>query len=484
MASLLKPRKEPDTFSFLWFPMPAGIPSVLLGICILGLGGQARAVTTQRIAFGLDRPVFATAPAGDTERLFIVEQHTGRIKILHLGSRVINPVPFLDLDDLSLGNEQGLLGLAFHPNYANNGFFYVNFTDGTGTTRIRRYQVSADPEVANPGSGVPILSFSQPQSNHNGGWLAFGPNDGYLYISTGDGGGTDDDDSGHTAGLGNGQDITSNLLGKILRLDVDNDDSPEDNNRNYAIPPSNPFVGQTGDDEIWVYGLRNPWRPSFDRQSGDLYIADVGQNLREEINFQPADSTGGENYGWRVMEGTLCHFASDPLPCNDSSFVVPIHEYSHVAAPNGGFSITGGNVYRGPHPGLHGVYFFGDYVTEQIWTFRYDRVNKTEFTNRTVEMAPDISTINDISSFGEDTQGNLYIVDLGGEIFKILPEPVVPGDLDGDGMVTLGDLAVLAAYWLEPGCGWCGGADFNGDLTVSLPDLATFAGFWLAGTGL
>lgn len=484
MASLLNSLNEPGHFSFLLFRKLTGITSVVLGFCISGQGGPAEAVTTQRIASGLDRPIFVTAPAGDTERLFIVEQHTGRIKILHLGSRVINPAPFLDLDDLSIGNEQGLLGLAFHPNYIDNGFFYVNFTDGTGTTRIRRYQVSADPDAADPGSGVPILSLSQPQSNHNGGWLAFGPNDGYLYVSTGDGGGTDDDDSGHTAGLGNGQDITSNLLGKILRLDVDGDDFPGDTNRNYAIPPSNPFVGQTGDDEIWAYGLRNPWRPSFDRQSGNLYIADVGQNLREEINFQPAASTGGENYGWRVMEGTLCHFASDPLSCNDSSFVVPIHEYSHVAAPNGGFSITGGYVYRGPHPSLQGVYFFGDYVTEQVWTFRYDGVNKTEFTNRTVEMMPDFGTINDVSSFGEDAQGNLYIVDLGGEIFKILPEPVVVGDLDGDGMVTLSDLAVLAAYWLEPGCGWCGGADFNSDLTVSLPDLTAFAGFWLAGTGL
>jgi glucose/arabinose dehydrogenase len=455
---------------------------ILIAMIVWGAGRLASAITTQQIVSGLDRPLFVTAPPDDTERLFIVEQHTGRIKILHLGTGMVNVSPFLDLDGLSVDNEQGLLGLAFHPDYRNNGFFYVNFTDAAGTSHIRRYQVSTNPDLADPGTATAILSYSQPQANHNGGWLAFGPNDGYLYISTGDGGGTDDNDTGHTADLGNGQDITDNLLGKILRLDVDNDDFPGDANLNYAIPATNPFVGQSGDDEIWAYGLRNPWRPGFDRQSGDLYIADVGQNLWEEINFQPASSSGGENYGWRVMEGTSCHSGADPLPCNDPSFVVPIHEYSHGAAPDGGFSITGGYVYRGPHPALQGMYFFADYITEQIWTFRYEGMNKTEFTNRTVEMTPDIGSINDISSFGEDARGNLYIVDLGGELFRILPEPVIAADLDGDGMVTLTDFARLSGYWLESACGWCGGADFDEDQAVTLSDLTVFITFWLVGT--
>ena len=430
----------------------------------------------------LNRPVFVTAPRSDTQRLFIVEQHTGEIKILNLNTGLISVTPFLDIDGLSTFNEQGLLGLAFHPDYATNGFFYVNLTDSGGTTRIRRYQVSENPDVADPDSAIPILSYTQPQNNHNGGWLGFDPNDGFLYIATGDGGGSNDNDTGHTSGTGNGQDVTNNLLGKILRLDVNGDDFPVDSSRNYAIPPSNPFVGKAGDDEIWAYGLRNPWRPSFDRETGDLYIADVGQGQREEVNFQPSSSPGGENYGWRVMEGTRCNFSGDPLPCNDPCFTVPIHEYSHGGAPNGGFSITGGYVYRGPRVSLQGVYFFADYITEQIWTFRYDGANKTEFTNRTAEMAPTVGAINDISSFGEDARGNLYIVDLGGEVFKVVPEPVVIGDLDGDGFVNLIDFAWFTLYWADSNCGKCGGADLNSDGNVGKPDFIELIGHWLEGS--
>ncbi len=465
--------------NFTVFPLRVKICLLLL---ILLFPPSLTAVSSRRIASGLARPLFVTSPPADTKRLFIVEQHTGRIQILRLDTGIINASPFLDLDGLTTGNEQGLLGLAFHPNYAANGFFYVNFTNASGTTVVQRFHVSADPDLADPASALTILTIAQPQTNHNGGWLGFGPDDGYLYIASGDGGGTDDNDTGHTLLTGNSQDITDNLLGKILRIDIDSDDFPADANRNYAIPPTNPFVGQTGDDEIWAFGLRNPWRPAFDRLTSDLYIADVGQGLREEINFQPASSPGGENYGWRVMEGTSCHAASDPIPCNDPSFTTPIHEYSHVAAPNGGFSITGGYVYRGPRPALQGTYFFADYITEQIWSFRYDGITKTEFTNRTAELVPDAGTIDSIASFGEDARGNLYIVDLGGEIFRILPEPVIPGDLNDDGFVNLLDFALFAQYWLDPSCGFCAGADFNADNTVNADDLTAFAAQWFEGS--
>lgn len=402
---------------------------------------QAGGFTTERIASGLDNPLYVTSPPGDTSRLFIVEQHTGRIKILNLADRTINPAPFLDIDGLAGGNEQGLLGLAFDPGYFDNGLFYVNLTISNGTTEIRRYQVSPDdPNIADQASESMIMTYSQPFSNHNGGWIGFGP-DGYFYICAGDGG--SGNDPGNRA-----QDITNQHLGKIMRVDVHGDDFPADPLRNYAIPATNPFVGITGDDEIWAYGLRNPWRASFDRLTGDFYIADVGQNQREEINFQPAESTGGENYGWRVMEGFRCNISNDSLPCNDPSFVPPIHDYSHSGAPNGGQSISGGYVYRGPVAGLQGIYFFADYVSSQIWSFRYDGVSKTEFTNRTEELTPDVGSINNISSFGEDAVGNLYIVDLDGEIFKITCESTFTADFDSDCDVDKDDFALLAAAWL------------------------------------
>ncbi len=453
------------------------LASVLVAI-LIGTGpAQASRITTKRVVSGLSRPLFVTAPPGDTNRLFIVEQHTGRIKILNINTELVNTTPFLDIDDLATGNEQGLLGLAFHPNYATNGFFYVNFTETNGTTNIRRYQVSAgNPDIANAATGTTIMTYPQPYSNHNGGWLGFGP-DGFLYISTGDGGNAND--PGNRA-----QDITDQRLGKILRIDVNGDDFPVDANRNYAIPNNNPFVGTTGDDEIWAYGLRNPWRPSFDRFTGDFYIADVGQNQREWINFQPASSTGGENYGWRVMEGTRCNFPNDPLPCNDPSFTPPIHEYLHSGAPDGGNSVTGGYVYRGRITELWGIYFFADYVSNQIWSFRFDGMNKTEFMNRATQLSPDVGSIGSISSFGEDAAGNLYIVDLGGEVFKIVCKLARSGDFDGDCDIDLQDFAMFASAWLtKPG-----DAKWNPDYDISDPndgiidmlDLDVFINNWLA----
>ena len=372
-------------------------------------------MTATRVASGLSRPVFATAAPGDSGRMFIVEQHSGEIKILNVASGTINSTPFLNINGNTTGNEQGLLGLAFHPDYVNNGLFYVNFTNGAGDTLVREY-ARANDDQANVASARTLLTIDQPFPNHNAGWMDFRP-DGNLYISTGDGGSGGDPQN-------NAQDITNNLLGKILRIDPLGSNS---SNGQYGIPNSNPFVGGTGDDEIWAYGLRNPWRPSFDRQTGDLYIADVGQGAKEEINVQSASSAGGENYGWKIREGT-----------NGSSLpgaIDPIYDYEHGFGDLEGISVTGGYVYRGPIGALQGHYFFADYVNERIWSLKwdgsdassFDGTNYTDFIDWTDVITTNVGTINQISSFAEDEFGNLFIIDLGGEIFRIdtaaVPEP-------------------------------------------------------------
>ena len=398
--------------------------TALSPLCLLA-GHEARAdvtdyVVVERVVSGLTRPIYVTAPRNDFDRLFIVEQHSGRIRILDLASGLLNPTPFLTVPGLSTGNEQGLLGLAFHPEYETNGFFYVNFTGAGGATNVVRYRVSAaNPDIAEPTSAMTILSFAQPQSNHNGGWIGFGP-DGFLYINSGDGGGSNDSGPGHTEPGGNAQDITNNLLGKVLRIDVDGDDFP-DPDRNYAIPATNPFVGVQGDDEIWTYGLRNPWRASFDRLTGDLYIGDVGQNTREELNFQPGGSAGGENYGWRLREGKIATPTGDVGGPRPPGAIDPVYDYSHGVGPLQGFSVTGGYVYRGPNLPLRGKYFFADFSTARIWSIEHDGSAVTEFIDWTASFTPDIGTIDSISSFGEDATGNLYVVDLDGEVFRVGP---------------------------------------------------------------
>jgi glucose/arabinose dehydrogenase len=422
---------------------------MLLG---LALGASAQDYQITRVASGLSRPVFLTAPPGDTDRVFIVEQHSGHIRILDLTTGALLTDPFLTVPGISTGNEQGLLGLAFPQTYDTLGFFYVYITDPT--TRVLRYQVSStDPNLADPGSAAPVLDIAQPQPNHNGGWMAFGGDD-YLYIATGDGGGTDDNDTGHTAGIGNSQDTTNNLLGKILRIDVSSDAFPGDPNRNYAIPPGNPFASTAGDDEIWTYGLRNPWRNSFDRATGDLYIADVGQGSCEEVNVQPDTSLGGENYGWRLREGTIQTPTGSVGGAPPPGAIDPVMDYPHsgatCSAPGPGFvgaSVTGGYVYRGPIPEFQGRYFFADYITGEPWSFvwdgsspsGFDGTNYTDLTNHATDpnFLPDVGTIGSISSFGEDDAGNLYILDLfGGEVF-MLPEP-------GSTWLQLSGLATLA----------------------------------------
>jgi glucose/arabinose dehydrogenase len=348
-------------------------------------GGELRLET---VATDLDRPLHLTAPPGDP-RLFVVEK-SGRIKILKGGASA--PVVFLDLhDSVSTGSEQGLLSMAFHPQYASNGFFYVDYTDRDGDTRVVRYRVSAtDPDRADPGSAKLILFVEQPFANHNGGLLLFG-RDGKLYIGLGDGGSAGDPQ-------GNGQNLGT-LLGKILRIDVDGGDP-------YAIPPDNPFAGRAGArGEIWAYGLRNPWRFSFDDPTNQLYIADVGQNAWEEIDVVPAGE-GGQNYGWNIMEGFHCYNAP---ACTTAGLTLPVVEYSH----SDGCSITGGSVYRGQRaPELVGLYFYSDYCSGFLRSFRYDGRMVTEHTTWAV------GDIGSVQSFGTDAAGEMYILSANGNVYR------------------------------------------------------------------
>jgi hypothetical protein len=352
----------------------------------------------QLVENGLTSPVAVTGAGDGTGRLFVVEQ-AGQIEILGGGT-------FLDITDRvdNTGNEQGLLGLVFHPDYSTNGFFYVDYThdpvgDNPDVTRVSRFQVSiADPNLADASSETILLEFDQSAVNHNGGDLHFGP-DGYLYIGSGDGGGSGDP-------LNHGQSLDT-LLGKILRIDVDSG-SP------YAIPPSNPFVGTAAAlDEIWAYGLRNPWRFSFDRANGDLFIGDVGQGSVEEVDLQPASSPGGENYGWRCMEGDQVYNNS---LCGGGPLISPILVYGH----NPECSVTGGFRYRGNIGGLHGRYVFGDYCSGVIW-FASDETG-------TWSTIPFADTTLAITSFGEDDDGELYVVDRGGVVYRFYSPSAIFAD--------------------------------------------------------
>jgi glucose/arabinose dehydrogenase len=344
-----------------------------------------------QVVTGLNQPVGVTHSGDGSGRLFIIEKG-GFIRIVREGQ--LSSEPFLDVRGLitpEAQTEQGLLGLAFHPNYKNNGTFFIYYTDankkenGAADTVVARYQVSGDPNKADPASAKIILTIEQPFWNHNGGHIAFGP-DGYLYIGTGDGGDGGDPQE-------NAEDLTD-LLGKLLRIDV--------NAETYTVPESNPWKVESGArTEIWAYGLRNPWKFSFDRETGDLYIGDVGQNLYEEINFQSVSSKGGENYGWNQMEGLHCY--GETPDCNPDEFVLPILEYPHG---EDGVSVTGGFVYRGTQISeLEGAYIFADFASGKIWTARD---NEGVWTSELLE-----DTEFAVSSFGEDESGELYLTDFG-----------------------------------------------------------------------
>ena len=423
-------------------------------------------ITTLQITGGLADPIGVVNAADGSDRLFIVEQ-CARIRIW-TGSALLT-TSFLDLgttgSNLVLcGSERGLLGLAFHPDYETNGFFYVYYTrrddpattgnNETGDIVIARYQVSTNPNVANSGSALVLLTIEHSsQGNHNGGHLLFGPDD-FLYAGTGDGGGGGDADE-------NGQN-TNALLGKILRLDVDSDDFPADPARNYAIPGGNPFVGVAGADEIWDYGLRNPWHFSFDRQTGDLFIADVGQNLWEEIDIHPAASPGGINWGWDCREGA--HNFNDTngdsnVNCGSVISTDPVMEYDHSL----GCSVTGGNVFRNlPLHSMFGNYFFGDVCSGRIWrgipggggTWTRSQLFDTTFS---------------ISGFGESEGGRMYFTDLGTDTLHWLA-PYTFADVTP----TYFAWRFVEAVSANGVIGGCGGDNFCPESLISRGEMAVF----------
>ncbi|MEO8031832.1 MAG: PQQ-dependent sugar dehydrogenase [Gemmatimonadota bacterium] len=364
-----------------------------------GGGGTTNdSLTTALVASGLHAPTFLTAPAGDTGRLFILEQN-GYVRIIEHG--VLLPNPFLDIHTLvTHGSEQGLLGLAFYPDYATSGRFIISYTSPTGTedggtSVLARYAVSASPNVANPVADSVLLRFDQPYTNHNGGMIVFGP-DGYLYAGFGDGG-SGGDPQGHA------QDRTD-LLGSMLRLDVSGAGE-------YTIPADNPYA--TSDSfrrELWSYGLRNPWRFSFDRSTGDLYIGDVGQDAVEEVDLALAGTHGGENYGWNQVEGNQCFTTG----CHLTDFTAPIQTYSHAS----GCAIIGGYVYRGNDiAGLAGTYFYSDACSGFVRSFKWSAGSVSG-----QQSWPDLAGHGGVQSFGEDARGELYILTGGGSVYRIVKQ--------------------------------------------------------------
>ena len=398
-----------------------------------------------RVASGLSSPLFVTAPPGDFNRVFIVEQG-GRIRILNLKTGTLNSTPFLTISGLQAGGEQGLLGLAFDPDYATNGKFYVKCTVAggafnAGVNQIRQYQVSSsNPDVADttPANIKTMLSIDQPETNHNGGWIGFSPranDDHNLYIATGDGGNGNDQGTGHIEPGGNAQNNTT-LLGKMLRIHVDPATGtytiPADN----PNPPPNPSPSPQPRREIWLLGLRNPFRDSFDRATGRMMIGDVGQDTREEIDVQqPTNPGGGENYGWRDREGFIQNPAyptptASPTPTPNPPRVDPIFDYPHST----GRTIIGGYIYRGTQfPALQGIYVFGDYLgpiggSATIFSLNYDGVTASNFQDITTPQLFPIPTtsgnisLTNLSSVGEDAAGELYFTDIGsGNVYKLSP---------------------------------------------------------------
>jgi glucose/arabinose dehydrogenase len=430
-------------------------------ILVVVVAASARAeLRLEPVMDGLVQPVLVTAPQGVDDHLWVLELR-GTIREI-TGGALLDHF-FLDIRDRA--GETGtveLLGIAFHPNYTENGLFFVNYVhtdDGVTMPRIARFAtMQATPEsavVADPNSEALFYTYDSLIGSHNGGSIAFGA-DGYLYIPTGDGSGGCCYDA-----FRQGQDLTV-PRGKVLRIDVDNTDA----GLPYAVPATNPFVGDANAlDEIWAYGLRNPFRSSFDRTTGDYYIGDVGHNVREEISFQPAESTGGENYGWSVFEGTRCGteiHTQDDCDALEASVVFPIAEIVQPEAQ----SITGGSVYRGTAmPCLDGTYFFGDFITQRIWSFRNDGGTAIEFQERTQELDPDGALLESIVAIGEDGMGELYIVNIEGSIFRFESDTPIcrDGDVNEDCAVTPADaLAAFQHFLQQPELSSCG--QFHADV--------------------
>ncbi len=360
----------------------------------------------ESVATGFNRPLWVGAPSHVKDRLWVIEQD-GRIWIVDAKTGEKQKEPFLEIAEQvrRKGNEEGLLGLAFAPDFEKSGRFYVNFVDKQQNTRIARFlSKGPDFKTADPGSQEVLLSFKQPFENHNGGWLGFGP-DRMLYVATGDGGAADDPH-------GNGQAVNTHL-GKILRLDV----SPENG---YTVPKDNPSFGMDAKPEIWAIGMRNPWRCSFDRTTGDFWIGDVGQNRWEEIDFLPKGKGAGSNFGWRLREGDKENPNQGIAGDKPKNHVEPVYVYQHGSKSDEGLSVTGGYVYRGPVKELQGRYIFGDYNNRRVWSFLLKGGKATGVQDHTDDFQPEAGKLGMISSFGEDSLGNVYIVDQGGAILRIV----------------------------------------------------------------
>lgn len=368
-----------------------------------------------RVATGLAAPLFLTGRPGEND-VFVAERN-GVIRLLDPATGAVAATPFLDISTtVGTTGEGGLLGLAPAPDYVTSGHIYVHVTNNAGDTEIRRYtRFPFAPNAADPASELLILTTAQPDTNHNGGWIGFGPDD-FLYIALGDGGGSGDP-------FDNGQDRNT-ILGAILRIDPTSDDFPTNISRNYAIPAGNPFATSPGADEIWAYGLRNPFRSSFDRDTGDLHIGDVGQGDIEEVDLIPSGTTMALNFGWPVREGTAREQGDD-----DPAFTPPIAEYAHGTGDREGRSINGGYVYRGPIAALDGRYFFSDFISDNVWSIpvgdlsQGSTVASGDFILETNVLAPDAGSLASMVGFGEDNVGNLYILTIGGDIFRIDPAP-------------------------------------------------------------
>jgi hypothetical protein len=439
----------------------------------------------QRVGSGLANPVFATHAPGDKDRMFVVEQG-GSIKIVDLTTNTVTGT-FLTVADTKFQGEGGLLGLAFHPNYFNEGetgfgkfYVYVSVENGgvqiDGVTspfssHVREYSVTEDPNVADPASANEIISWVKPRDNHNGGWIGFNPvvTEGeaqYLFINSGDGGKQGDPDN-------NAQTIVDERLGKILRIDVNSDAFPDDETQDYAIPPTNPFVGIPGDDEIWAYGVRNPWRGSFDRLTGDYWLGDVGNASREEVDRVEHGKMGPINLGWKRFEGDLDFNSSLPIP---TDYIPPVYDYLRTT-PVGfeGRAVNGGYVYRGPDPSLQGLYFFSDSSVKNTWTI--DPTNPDGTVDNIDEELGTLynNNVGTMVSFGEDARGNLYIVDYAGgtsgEVYKILTNELIAGDYNADGEVDDADYAVWKADF---GSTENLDADGNGNNVVDAADYAVW----------
>ena len=367
---------------------------------------QAQTLKSTFVVGGLDKPCWVGAVPGDTTRFFVLEQD-GRVRVIQ-GTSVL-PTPFLDIDPLvgSLGTEQGLLGMAFDPNYSSNGFFYVSYTDNSGASVVARYtNLPPSSNSADPASAQIVFGpLAQPQNNNNGGCIRFGP-DGYLYLGLGDGGAANDSGVGHATG-GNAQSM-STYLGKILRIDTANPS---------VAPAGNPFPASSIP-LAWDLGLRNPWRFSFDAATGELYLADVGQNAWEELDVEPAGSAGGYDYGWRCMEASHCTGLTG-CTCAGPALTLPVFEYAHTS---GNCAIIGGDVYRGNAiPALSGAYMFGDYCSGRIWTLVYAGGQVTQLVDRSAELAPGGGhAISNPVAFGTNGFGEILIVDqAGGDVYVV-----------------------------------------------------------------